>query len=50
MTAISEKELEFTNHDFDLGIVGFKYSDLFDAIKLRELAEKFYGEIKEENA
>ena len=49
MTAISEKELEITNHDFDLGIVGFKYSDLFDAVKLRELAEKFYGEVKEEN-
>ena len=50
MTAISEKELEFTNHDFDLGIAGFKYSDLFDALKLRELAEKFYDEVKQENA
>ncbi len=49
MTAISERESKFTNHDFDLGIVGFKYSDLFDAVKLRELAEKFYGEVKEEN-
>ncbi|MEP6901259.1 MAG: pyridine nucleotide-disulfide oxidoreductase, partial [Actinomycetota bacterium] len=50
MTGISEKELESTNHDFDLGIVGFKYSDLFDAVKLRELAEKFYEELKQENA
>ena len=30
--------------DFDLGINGFKYSDLFDAVKLKELAEKFYAE------
>src|SRR5687768_12489798 len=35
------------NFDFDLGIVGFKYSDLFDAYKLKELAEKFYDEIKD---
>ncbi len=53
MIAISEREniltAESLNRDFDLGIVGFKYSDLFDAIKLRELAEKFYGEIKKEN-
>lgn len=50
MTGISEKESNFTNHDFDLGIVGFKFSDLFDAVKLRELAEKFYDELKDENA
>ena len=54
MTGISEKELSFinqiSNHDFDLGIVGFKYSDLFDAVRLRELAEKFYDDLKEENA
>ena len=49
MTGISEKEVNF-NHDFDLGVVGFKYSDLFDAVKLRELAEKFYDELKTENA
>ncbi len=49
MTGISEKEVNF-NHDFHLGVVGFKYSDLFDAVKLRELAEKFYDELKTENA
>jgi NADPH-dependent glutamate synthase beta subunit-like oxidoreductase/NAD(P)H-flavin reductase len=49
MTAISEKEANF-KYDFDLGVVGFKYSDLFDAVKLRELAEKFYDELKTENA
>ena len=33
--------------DFDLGINGFKYSDLFDAVKLKALAEKFYAEVDE---
>ncbi len=50
MTGISEKESNFTNHDFDLGVVGFKFSDLFDAVRLRELAEKFYDDLKDENA
>ena len=50
MTGISEKELRFTTHDFDLGIVGFKYSDLFDAVRLKDLAEKFYEELQQENA
>lgn len=53
MIGISEKEQTFTNettgYDFDLGIVGFKYSDLYDAEKLKELAEKFYAEVEEKN-
>jgi len=49
MTAISEKVTSM-NHDFDLGVVGFKFSDLFDAVRLKDLAEKFYEELKEENA
>ncbi len=49
MIGISEKE-RAANLDFDLGVVGFKYSDLFDAVRLAELAEKFYEELKEENA
>lgn len=49
MTGISEKEQFIANHDFDLGVVGFKYSDLFDAVKLKELADKFYDEVKQEN-
>ncbi len=53
MIGTLEKEDLITNNlsdnDFDLGIVGFKYSDLFDAYKLKELAEKFYDGIKEEN-
>ncbi len=53
MIGISEKEkisqTARSNHDFDLGIAGFKYSDLFDALKLKEIAEKFYAEVKKEN-
>ncbi len=33
--------------DFELGITGFLYSDLYDAVKLGELAEKFYSEVSE---
>ena len=50
MTGISVKEPAGANRDFDLGVVGFKFSDLFDAVRLRELAEKFYEELSEENA
>ncbi|MGB7209278.1 MAG: FAD-dependent oxidoreductase [Pyrinomonadaceae bacterium] len=49
MASISANEISTTNHDFDLGIVGFRYSDLFDAIKLKELAEKFYNEVSEKD-
>jgi NADPH-dependent glutamate synthase beta subunit-like oxidoreductase/NAD(P)H-flavin reductase len=53
MTLVSEKEFgsatETSKKDFELGIVGFKYSDLYDAQKLKELAEKFYDEIREKN-
>ncbi len=53
MIGISEKQNatinKLTDYDFDLDIAGYKYSDLFDAVKLREIAEKFYGEIKKEN-
>ncbi len=47
MTGISEKEHTISDRDFDLGIVGFRYSDLFDAVKLKELAEKFYADVAE---
>ncbi|MCY7376888.1 MAG: FAD-dependent oxidoreductase [Pyrinomonadaceae bacterium] len=52
MIAISEKQTNFTNEsggDFNLGITGFRYSELYDAEKLRALAEKFYDSVKEEN-
>jgi|CXWL01.1.fsa_nt_gi NADPH-dependent glutamate synthase beta subunit-like oxidoreductase/NAD(P)H-flavin reductase len=34
--------------DIELGIEGFRYSDLFDAVKLRELAERFYAEVEKQ--
>src|SRR5918993_5180553 len=34
--------------DLELGINGYKYSDLFDAMKLKGLAEKFYAEVDEQ--
>ena len=49
MASISANEQSTSNHDFDLGIVGFRYSDLFDAVKLKELAEKFYHEVSEKD-
>ncbi|MBK6751064.1 MAG: FAD-dependent oxidoreductase [Acidobacteria bacterium] len=33
--------------DLKLGIDGFSFSDLFDALKLKELAERFYAEVAE---
>ncbi len=33
--------------DLELGIPGFNYSDLYDAVKLKELAEIFYSEVFE---
>lgn len=48
MIGIFEKEnTSAQSHDFELGIPGFRYSDLYDAERLRELAEKFYDEVKE---
>ncbi len=37
-----------SDNDFDLGIDGFSYSDLFDAARLKDLAETFYSGIKDE--
>jgi len=50
MTGITEQETAVPAFDFELGIVGFRYSDLYDAVKLRELAERFYSELIEEQA
>ncbi|HXF42499.1 MAG TPA: FAD-dependent oxidoreductase, partial [Pyrinomonadaceae bacterium] len=33
--------------DFELGIEGFLYSDLFDPLKLRELTKRFYDAVEE---
>src|SRR5829696_2477107 len=45
MNSSSEK-LE-SGHDFNLGIPGFRYSDLFDTDSLAELASAFYAEVAE---
>ncbi len=34
------------SHNLKLGIEGFYFSDLFDAVKLQELAENFYSEVE----
>ena len=33
--------------DLELGISGYKYSDLYDAVKLKALAQRFYAELGE---
>ncbi|MEO8573706.1 MAG: FAD-dependent oxidoreductase [Pyrinomonadaceae bacterium] len=40
------EKLESAN-DFDLGVPGFKYSDLFEPHRLADLAETFYAEVAE---
>lgn len=47
MTPFSEIDTNADGFDFELGIDGFNYSDLFDAAKLKELADKFYAEVAE---
>jgi NADPH-dependent glutamate synthase beta subunit-like oxidoreductase/NAD(P)H-flavin reductase len=47
MTAVSDKDKEFSDHDFYLDVPGFKYSDLFDAARLKDLADKFYEDVAE---
>ena len=44
MNGISETN---SSGDLELGIKGFRYSDLYDAVKLRELAECFFAEVSE---
>ena len=45
MTVYSESDGGKEN-DFTLGINGFNFSDLFDAARLKDLAETFYSEIE----
>ncbi|MGH9945776.1 MAG: FAD-dependent oxidoreductase [Pyrinomonadaceae bacterium] len=44
MTALSAN-YPVTGTNFELGLNGFKYSDLFDAYKLKEIADVFYDEV-----
>jgi NADPH-dependent glutamate synthase beta subunit-like oxidoreductase/NAD(P)H-flavin reductase len=50
MTATFEAEAaRATDRDFDLGVAGFRYSDLYRAEKLKALAENFYAGLAQEN-
>ena len=50
MTVISDNGSGGGQNDFELGIEGFWFSDLFDALKLKELAERFYAEVESHDA
>src|SRR5438034_5039851 len=43
----SENGSGAATHDFDLGIAGFRFSDLFDAVKLAELTDAFHADLAE---
>jgi NADPH-dependent glutamate synthase beta subunit-like oxidoreductase/NAD(P)H-flavin reductase len=51
MTAIFQTDTDYSTesspYDFDLGITGFRFSDLYDALRLKKLAEAFYAELNE---
>ncbi|QYO66675.1 FAD-dependent oxidoreductase [Leptolyngbya sp. 7M] len=47
MPANSEISALANGFDMELGIAGFKYSDLFDPLRLKELADVFYAEVSE---
>ena len=34
------------NNNLDLGIDGFTYADLYDAVRLGDLAERFYDDVE----
>src|SRR4051812_24760779 len=46
MSSNSENKMVPTGNDFELGISGFRYSDLFDAVKLAELTEAFHSDLE----
>jgi NADPH-dependent glutamate synthase beta subunit-like oxidoreductase/NAD(P)H-flavin reductase len=47
--SIKGNQESVSNHDFALGIEGFRYSDLYDPIRLRELTERFHGFLEKRN-
>ena len=52
MTGTSKNESVFNDaaaHDFQLGIAGYNYSDLYDATKLRRIADDFYDVVQNQN-
>ncbi|MEO6655029.1 MAG: FAD-dependent oxidoreductase, partial [Pyrinomonadaceae bacterium] len=44
MTVLSTNSGDPQN-DYELGVEGFRFSDLFDAVRLKDLAESFYTEV-----
>ncbi len=38
-----------SEHDIQLGIAGFRFSDLFDPAKLKKLADAFYAEVENQD-
>jgi NADPH-dependent glutamate synthase beta subunit-like oxidoreductase/NAD(P)H-flavin reductase len=46
MSTISQNENAAAGRDFELGIAGFRFSDLFDAVKLAELTEAFQVDLE----
>ncbi|HEY2867665.1 MAG TPA: FAD-dependent oxidoreductase, partial [Pyrinomonadaceae bacterium] len=47
MTTNPENGSARAGHDFELGIAGFRFSDLFDAVKLAELTDVFHAFLNE---
>jgi NADPH-dependent glutamate synthase beta subunit-like oxidoreductase/NAD(P)H-flavin reductase len=47
MSTISQNENAAAGHDFELGIAGFRFSDLFDAVKLAELTDAFNTDLED---
>ena len=45
MTEVSEK-IHANPHNIELGIEGFNFSDLFDAGRLKDLADRFYADVE----
>ncbi len=45
MTGITETDVPRSTNDFQLGVDGFFYSDLFDSVKLKALGEAFYADV-----
>jgi len=45
MTAFSAQTNTRSVNNFELGIEGFCYADLFDAVKLKQLGDAFYAEV-----
>src|SRR6476661_6189232 len=48
MTVFTEDQIDETADNFKLGIDGFYFADLFEAYRLKDLADKFYQHVEQE--